>query len=99
MRASSSSSDIASARISCSVRLLKLRMRVVPSIFRILTTENRVPITTFARGQYMRLHTLMMGYLVPSVVVLPFVFADEKKSDDTGITWKKTVLDRRFVSE
>ncbi|MGH7223910.1 MAG: FG-GAP repeat domain-containing protein, partial [Gemmataceae bacterium] len=25
--------------------------------------------------------------------------ADEKKSDDTGITWKKTVLDKRFRAE
>ncbi len=46
----------------------------------------------------MRPHTWLTALLVPLVPVL-FLAADEKKSDDTGITWKKTVLDKRFLSE
>ncbi len=47
----------------------------------------------------MRPHTMMMASLVPLALVLSLLPASEKKSDDTGITWKKTVLDKRFLSE
>ena len=46
----------------------------------------------------MRPHTWLTALLVPLVLVL-FLAADEKKSDDTSISWKKTVLDKRFLSE
>lgn len=46
----------------------------------------------------MRPYTWLMAPLASLVVVL-FLAADEKKSDDTGIAWKKTILDRRFLSE
>jgi hypothetical protein len=46
----------------------------------------------------MRPHTWLMAPLTLLAFVL-FLPADEKKSDDTGITWKKTMLDRRFLSE
>ena len=48
----------------------------------------------------MRLNTWLMAFLVPLVVALSLLSAaDDKKSDDTGITWKKTVLDKKFRSE
>jgi hypothetical protein len=47
----------------------------------------------------MRSHTWLMAPLVPLVLVFSLLPAEEKKSDDTGITWKKTVLDKRFLSE
>jgi hypothetical protein len=40
-----------------------------------------------------------MAPLVLLVVVHSILTADTKKTDDSGITWKKTVLDKRFVSE
>ena len=48
----------------------------------------------------MRLH----GWLLTALFSLACCFAlvpaaDEKKADDTGITWKKTVLDKAFRSE
>jgi hypothetical protein len=46
----------------------------------------------------MRRRTWTIALLVPlALALLPA--ADEKKSDNTGITWKKTVLDTRFRSE
>ncbi len=48
----------------------------------------------------MRLRTWLTAS--PIVLVLAFSFltaADDKKSDDTGITWKKTVLDTKFRAE
>lgn len=48
----------------------------------------------------MRPYTWMMASLIPLVLALSLLpAADEKKSNDTGIAWKKTVLDRRFLSE
>jgi hypothetical protein len=48
----------------------------------------------------MRLRTWLMASLAPLVLALSFLpAADDKKSDDTGISWKKTVLDKRFRSE
>src|SRR5579875_1038563 len=48
----------------------------------------------------MRPHTWMMASLIPIILAFSVLLAaDEKKSDDTGITWKKTVLDKRFLSE
>jgi hypothetical protein len=46
----------------------------------------------------MRPYIWLMALLLPFDLVL-FLAADEKKSDDTNITWKKTVLDKRFLSE
>lgn len=48
----------------------------------------------------MRPRNWLLASLIPlalSISLLPA--ADEKKSDDTGITWKKTVIDKRFLSE
>jgi hypothetical protein len=48
----------------------------------------------------MRPRTWLLASLIPfalSISLLPA--ADDKKSDDTSITWKKTVIDRRFLSE
>ena len=48
----------------------------------------------------MRPHTWMMASLIPIILAFSVLLAaDEKKSDNTGITWKKTVLDKRFLSE
>src|SRR5437588_260683 len=51
----------------------------------------------------MRLRIWLLTPLFPLVGALAFLpAADEKKAaltDDTGITWKKTVLDRAFRSE
>jgi hypothetical protein len=48
----------------------------------------------------MRPRTWLLAPFVPLALTLPLLFAaGEKKSDDTGITWKKTVLDKRFRSE
>jgi hypothetical protein len=48
----------------------------------------------------MRPHTWLMAALAPFVLVLTLLSAaDEKKSDSGGIAWKKTVIDRRFLSE
>jgi hypothetical protein len=41
----------------------------------------------------------MIALLAPLALALSYLPADEKKSDDTGITWKKTVLDTKFRSE
>lgn len=48
----------------------------------------------------MRLRTHLLTSLLPLALVLPLFSADtEKKSDDTGITWKKTTLDKKFRAE
>ncbi|MHB1422544.1 MAG: FG-GAP repeat domain-containing protein [Gemmataceae bacterium] len=48
----------------------------------------------------MRRYTWMMAPVVPFVLVFALLpAADEKTSDNFGITWKKTVIDRRFLSE
>ncbi len=42
----------------------------------------------------------MIALVVSPALALPLLpAADEKNSDDTGITWKKTVLDTKFRSE
>jgi hypothetical protein len=46
----------------------------------------------------MRPYSWLMASLLPLVLVV-FLVADEKTRDDTGIAWKKTILDRRFLSE
>ncbi len=48
----------------------------------------------------MRMCIHLLTSLIPLALVVPLLFAaDAKKSDATGITWKKTVLDKRFLSE
>jgi hypothetical protein len=48
----------------------------------------------------MRLRTYLPASLLPLALVLPLFSADtEKKSDDTGITWKKTTIDKKFRAE
>jgi hypothetical protein len=48
----------------------------------------------------MRPRTWLLASLLPLLVVLSLLpAAEDKKSDDTGITWKKTVLDKKFRSE
>ncbi|HTU21999.1 MAG TPA: VCBS repeat-containing protein [Gemmataceae bacterium] len=48
----------------------------------------------------MRPRTWLLASLIPLAlsISLPSA-ADEKKSDNSGITWKKTVIDKRFLSE
>src|SRR5579871_3335254 len=116
MRASSSSSEIARARISCSLRLWKVRMGHVPSAgchghslsFIVTSRKLRGNIIIrmariakpLARGLPMRFCTWLVTLLFPALLLLPLLpAADDKKSDDTGITWKKTVLDTKFRAE
>ncbi|HEY7152512.1 MAG TPA: VCBS repeat-containing protein [Gemmataceae bacterium] len=48
----------------------------------------------------MRPRTWLLASLIPLALSLSLLgAADDKKSDDTGITWKKTVLDKRFRAE
>jgi hypothetical protein len=50
----------------------------------------------------MRLRAWLLAPLLPLAFVIAFVPADEKKPEpaaDTGITWKKTVIDKAFRSE
>jgi hypothetical protein len=48
----------------------------------------------------MRPRIYLLASIFPLALVLPLLSADaEKKRDDSGITWKKTVLDKRFLSE
>jgi hypothetical protein len=48
----------------------------------------------------MRRHTWLLAPLIPLVFALALLLAaDDKKSDDTGITWKKTVIDKNFRAE
>jgi hypothetical protein len=47
----------------------------------------------------MRPYTWLMAPLVLLVLVLSLLPAGEKRGDDTSISWKKTVLDKRFLSE
>jgi hypothetical protein len=48
----------------------------------------------------MRPRTWLSATLLPLIAALSLLpAAEDKKSDDTGISWKKTVLDRKFRSE
>jgi hypothetical protein len=47
----------------------------------------------------MRPHIWLMVPLASLVLAFSILPAEENKSADTGITWKKTVLDKRFLSE
>jgi hypothetical protein len=48
----------------------------------------------------MRFCIRLVTLLFPVILLLPLLSAaDDKKSDDTGITWKKTVLDTKFRAE
>jgi hypothetical protein len=48
----------------------------------------------------MRPRTWLLASIVPLALSFSLLgAADDKKSDDTGITWKKTVLDKRFRAE
>src|SRR5689334_16925880 len=48
----------------------------------------------------MRSRIWLLTLPLPVVLLLPLLqAADDKKSDDTGITWKKTVLDTKFRAE
>jgi len=47
----------------------------------------------------MRLYTWLMVFPTFLVLALSIVLAEEKKDNHTGLTWKKTVLDKRFLSE
>ena len=47
----------------------------------------------------MRLRTWLLAVLISLLPALSLLTAADGKSDDTGITWKKTVLDTKFRSE
>jgi hypothetical protein len=48
----------------------------------------------------MRLRTWLSASFIPLALSLSLLCAaDEKKGDDTGITWKKTIVDKKFRSE
>jgi hypothetical protein len=48
----------------------------------------------------MRPRTWLLASFIPLALSLSLLSAaDEKKSDDTGITWKKTIVDKKFRSE
>lgn len=48
----------------------------------------------------MRVRTWLLASFLPLALSLSLLCAaDEKKGDDTGITWKKTIVDKKFRSE